>query len=233
MNSLSLPLFLSSLNYKYFTQKYVIWSPSSDLFPFAHYCIDRLEHRTKLNRQTGDMQHCCNRCFLFQLSFLLCCPGWHLKGISGALLPYFNRLPDTQEAPEPLKQARQSKRNSPVCSSDVLFASQPSSRSISVSRREPGGLRWEHKGKQTPTTPLQPPFLRQAGRNELLNGDAAAHGKTCVNEVSVKITAEVHGTGAKRRRASFMWVKFTVRQTQKIICWAWNSHAWRQADVEM
>lgn len=99
-----------------------------------------------------------------------------------------------------------------------LFASQPSSRSISVSRREPGGLRWEHKGKQTPTMPLQPPFLHQAGRNELLNGVAAAHGKTCVNRVGVKITAEVHSAKAKRRRASFMRVKFAAKQTQKIIC---------------
>lgn len=62
-----LPLFLSTLNYKYFTQKCVISSPSGDLFPFADYCIDHVEHRTKLNRKTGDMQHSCNRCFLFQL----------------------------------------------------------------------------------------------------------------------------------------------------------------------
>lgn len=37
----------------------------------------------------------------------------------------------------------------------------------------------------------------QAGRNELLNRDAAAHGETCVNKVGVEITAEAHGVGAK------------------------------------
>lgn len=57
----------SFLNYKYSTRKYVIWRPSSDLFPFAHYCTDHMERRTKLNRQTGYVRHSCNRCFLFQL----------------------------------------------------------------------------------------------------------------------------------------------------------------------
>lgn len=177
--------------------------------PFAHYSFDRVEHRAKLNRQTADVQHSCSRCYLFLLFvnivfsvLLLWMATERHQCCTSSIFQQAGKHTGSTWAPK----TSQTNQEELACVFQWclrLLHSHPAGASQCHAGSQAG---WDEntKGNRPPPTPLQPPFLCQAGRNELLNRDAAVHGETCVNKVGVKITAEAHGVGAKRRRASFM-----------------------------
>lgn len=109
----------------HFPQMYVICSlPSAHSLPLARSCTEQVELRTKLNRQTAGGQHGCNCCYLFLLfvNMVLCVmPHWTAPERQ-PVLHFFHISTGGQTHRKhlsPEKQARLTKRNSSVCSSDV------------------------------------------------------------------------------------------------------------------
>lgn len=197
------------------------------------------------------MEHRCNSCFSF-LSFLnivISAPRPWMESerhrwCSSSIFQAGRRTGSTWA---PRKQARQSRRNSPVCSTDVFVCIAAIQREYLSVTQGDGQVEMRTQRETDPRDAASTSLLAPGREKWIIESRCCSSWRNLCEQGWCEKQRQ-KCTAPQQNDKVFIRVKFTQRQTQKIICsvalctrcsfappmsWAWKHHARRQADMEM